>query len=236
MLLGDDSARPEIVVRWLSDGRWAEHRAELAFGAPDQGSAIDGTNLEAFVALGGTRLELGAGHPRGAILRVGLTKMARSRALFRRVDPGSDVEITVRGAGFNQPVRVDPSTALVHLNYALDDVEACSLPAEASNQYLLRDPDDTLGGAVRAGYNATPGGLDGARGHGTAWASVDADGTVTLGVRVPYAMLRHLQDPWASGLPGTFFEPVRLHAEVEVLPVWAEPLTDPRPGRSRSAD
>ncbi|MEM9372590.1 MAG: hypothetical protein AAGA55_03020, partial [Planctomycetota bacterium] len=66
-------------------------------------------------------------------------------------------------------------------------------------------------------------------GAGSVEAFVDEDGLVTLSVELPYGMLRHLQDPWASELPGTFFEPIRLHAEVEVLPVWAEPLVREHP-------
>jgi len=43
-------------------------------------------------------------------------------------------------------------------------------------------------------------------------------------VRVPYGMLRHLQDPWDSTLPGTFFEPIHFHMEAEVIPVGAQPF------------
>lgn len=199
------------------------------YGAPTRGEVLESSNLAPFVALGGTRLETGAGHPDGAILRVGMFKADERRALFGGIDPGSSVMIEVRGAVFNQPVRVEGSTAMVHLRYSLADMEACALPESASNQYLLADPGDTLGGVLRPGENATPGALSGEPGQGRAEAVVEADGSVTLRVVLPYGLLRHLRDPWASDLPGTFFEPVMLHAEVEVLPVWAKPLVRESP-------
>ena len=82
-------------------------------------------------------------------------------------------------------------------------MQACSLPPTATSQFLLADPQDTLGGMVNAGVNATPGGLSGQEGLGRVEAFVDDDGLVTLRVEVPYGLLRHLQDPWASDLPGT---------------------------------
>ena len=41
---------------------------------------------------------------------------------------------------------------------------------------------------------------------------------------VPFGQLRHLQDPWKSDLPGTFFEPIHMHAEAEFIPVDVKPL------------
>lgn len=229
MLLVDDATEPTVTVRWRSRGTDVEHECVRGFSAPGLEEPIDGTNLKASVSLGGTRLETGAGHPNGVILRVELRKIDEGRALLSRVDPGSSVHIEVRGVRFNQPVRAEAGTALMHLRYARADVENCGLPPSATSQFLLADPDDTLGGMVHAGENATPGGLSGAPGAGSVEARVEDDGTVTFGVTVPFGLLRHLQDPWASDLPGTFFEPVRLHAEVEVLPVWAEPIVRENP-------
>lgn len=224
MLLADDTISPTVTVRWHRDGRPAEHDGQRPFGAPSGGDVLEGTNIRVYVALGGTRLDLGAGHPDGAILRVGLTKADSRRAFFSGIDPDSEVEIEVRGAVFNQPVYPDPTKAMMHLKYAQGDIEACSLPLSASNQFLLADPRDTLGGFLRPGVDASPGALDAATGRGRVQALTEADGSITYRVIVPYGLLRHLQDPWDSELPGTFFEPVHLHAEVEVLPVWAQPL------------
>ena len=233
MLLADDTTVPTVRVSWSSAGRRLIRDGERPFAAPDDAEPMDGCNLASSVSLGGTRLEVGAGHPSGVILRVEIRKAEPGPAMFAGIDPGSSFRLEVRGVRFNQPVRLDPRTALVHLRYALKDVEACSLPPSAANQFLLADPRDTLGGMVAAGRNATPGGLSGEPGRGTVDARVEPDGTVSFGVDLPYALLRHLQDPWASDLPGTFFEPIRLHAEIEVLPVWAEPIEREHPPLDR---
>lgn len=229
MLLVDDQAIPDAWVVWTASGETIEREGARPFAAPDDVEPFDGCNVSSSVSLGGTRLETGAGHPNGAILRVELRKTDLRRAFFRGVDPGTVVRFGLRGVRFNQPVRVEPDTTLVHLRYSEKDVEACSLPPEASSQFLLADPRDTLGGMVRAGENATPGGLSGRPGLGRCEAVVEDDGTVSFWVEIPFGLLRHLQDPWASDLPGTFFEPIRLHAEVEVLPAWAEPIERDHP-------
>jgi hypothetical protein len=55
-----------------------------------------------------------------------------------------------------------------------------------------------------------------------------ADGSVSLEATFPYAMLRHLRDPWLRTRPGTFVEPVQVVFEFEVLPVAvAESIKDP---------
>ncbi len=227
LLLVDDAVEPVVTVRWTARGEVRERVVGRAFGAPDDAAAVDGTNLRAGVSLGGTRLEVGAGHPRGALLRVEIRKIETGRALFSGVEPGSSVRLEVRGVRFNQAVAVRPGSAMVHLRYSLGDIEACALPPDAASQFLLSDPADTLGGVAKDGVNARADALAGAPGRGRAEAVVDDDGTVRLTVDIPYGLLRHLRDPWDSELPGTFFEPVRLHAEVEVLPEGVAPLGAP---------
>jgi len=224
LLLADDTVEPSVSIRWTARGAERAWSGSRAYGASDDATPVEGTNLRAGVSLGGTRLEVGAGHPRGALLRVQIRKVETGRALFSGVDPGSSVRLEVRGVRFNQAVAVRPGSAMVHLRYSLGDIEACSLPADAASQFLLSDPADTLGGVARDGVNARADALGGGPGRGRAEAVVEDDGTVRLTVDIPYGLLRHLRDPWASELPGTFFEPVRLHAEVEVLPVGVEPL------------
>jgi hypothetical protein len=229
LLLIDDSVSPVVAVRWRRGGTSVEHTAARAFGAPTPDMRLEGTNIAVFAALGGTRLELGGGHPAGAILRVGLGKVDPARAFFGGIDPGTDVEISIRGARFNQPVRAEAATALVRLQYSLEDIEACALPPDAAVCFLTGTTGDTLGGLLSPGINLRAGELDADAGRGSAEAWIEADGTVSFRVVVPYGVLRHLQDPWASELPGTFFEPLLLQAEVEVLPVGARsrtPATD----------
>lgn len=221
LLLVDDSVSPVITVRWQRGGEPVEHRVTSAFGAPTPSTRLEGTNIAVFAALGGTRLEMGAGHPAGAILRAGLGKVDVARAFFAGIDPGTDIEIEVRGVRFNQPVRAEAATAIVRMQYALDDIAACALPPDAAVCFLTGAPGDTLGGLLKPGVNLRAGELDAGAGRGSAGAWTEADGTVSFRVTVPYGVLRHLQDPWASELPGTFFEPLLLHAEVEVVPADA---------------
>lgn len=219
ILLVDDTVIPDITVKWETLSGPRSLAASVAFSAPEPGTRLEETNLRAAATLGGLRLDQGAGHPDGAILRLALVKHEPARALFAAIKPATDITLELRGVRFNQPVKVEPSTALLHLKYALADIEACSLPESAASLAVLSDPQDTLGGRLITGLNARPGDL---AGHAT--ATVEPDGTVTLRLTIPYALLRHPRDPWDSELPGTFFEPLRLFAEVEVLPVWAEPI------------
>jgi len=229
LLLIDEDQHPSVEISWVVDGTRQSFTATLPYSAPIGGEPI-GHNVKCYVALGGTRIETGAGHPKGALIRLGITKIDPNRAFFAGIDPHTDLEMTVTGVHFNQPVKYNKGTGLMHLKYGLGDLKACSLPGTARNQYLLSDPKDTLGGRIVAGVNATPGALDGttdgAYRHGEIIIETDPDdpSIISMHVRVPYGLLRHLQDPWKSDLPGTFFEPIHMHAEAELIPVDVEPL------------
>jgi hypothetical protein len=189
--------------------------------------AADDENVLAYLTLGGTRVETGAGHPKGLVIRLGLTKRENALPFFEDIKPGGLIEMHVSGVVVSEPVKYHEGTGMMHLKYAIGDLLACSLPGTARNQYLLSDPKDTLGGRVVAGLNATPGALSGEdEESGSFEFQFDENEPTTLGftVRIPYGLLRHLQDPWQSTLPNTFFEPIHLHAEAEVIPVWAEPF------------
>ncbi|MCA9303132.1 MAG: hypothetical protein KC996_03320 [Phycisphaerales bacterium] len=236
ILLADTEAVPTVTIGWVERGEPREVSGERAYGPPIGGEQIAG-NLRCYVALGGTRIETGAGHPQGIVIRVGLTKIDNTKPLFAGIDPGTDITIELSGVRMNQAVKPHENTGLVHLKYSLGDLEACSLPGTARNQFLMVDPRDTLGGRVTQGVNATPGGLDGNEGHGELVTTVRDDNTISMRVRIPYAMLRHLQDPWDSDLPGTFFEPIHFHAESELIPVDAEPFDrEPMPPLYDPAD
>lgn len=226
LLLVQEAQAPRATIAWPVDGRDRVFTRLVPYTAPTGGEPLGDTNAKAYVALGGTRIETGAGHPKGAVIRIGVTKIDNAKAFFRGIDPGAAITLSVRGVRFNQPVKYHQGTAMMHLKYALGDLEACALPGTARNQYLLSDPEDTLGGRVQRGVNATPGALDGGEGHGSVRVDVQPDDPtlVDLTITVPYALLRHLQDPWVSELPGTFFEPIHLHAEAELIPIDAQPL------------
>lgn len=226
LLLVEDGQHPRVTIEWIAGGEPQRFTMTMPFTAPVGGEQLGESNALAYATLGGTRIETGAGHPKGAVVRVGLTKAKNSRAFFKGIDPYTDVSIEIAGVRFNQPVKYHDGTALMHLKYALADLKACALPGTARNQYLLSDPKDTLGGRVKAGVNATPGALDGSEEHGSVEVIVQPDDPtlVDFRVRVPYGLLRHLQDPWVSELPGTFFEPIHFHAEAELIPIGAAPI------------
>lgn len=54
--------------------------------------------------------------------------------------------------------------------------------------------------------------------------------TFRLEAALPYALLRHIEDPWRVTTPGTFQEPSHFHLEVEVLPEGVAPQ-EPNRGR-----
>jgi len=226
ILLVEEGQHPRVTIEWIAGGETQRYTMTMPYTAPVGGEQLGDSNALAYATLGGTRVETGAGHPKGALIRVGLTKADNSKAFFKGIDPFTDISIKISGVRFNQPVKYHGATALMHLKYALADLEACALPGDARNQYLLADPQDTLGGRVKRGINATPGALDGTEDNGGVEVIVQPDDPtlVDFRIRVPYGLLRHLQDPWVSELPGTFFEPIHLHAEAELIPVGAAPL------------
>lgn len=232
ILLVDETIEPVMTVRWMTGDGERVVSGAMAYGPPTGGVVLEGDvegeagNVRAYLALGGSRLDTGAGHPKGIVIRAGLTKVESSKPFFEDVEAGTSVEIEIRGVVLSEPVRFHAGTGIMHLKYAIGDLEACSLPGTARNQYLLSDPKDTLGGRVVAGVNATPGALAGLDEDGGSFEIEIDEDEMSMGyvVRVPYGLLRHLQDPWDSTLPGTFFEPIHLHAEAELIPVWATPL------------
>jgi hypothetical protein len=231
LLLVDEQIKPEIEIRWQTSSGERALIGTLAYTAPSGGIVLEGSeedeNVLAYLALGGTRIETGAGHPKGLVIRVGLTKRENELPFFEDIKPGGMIEIHVEGVVVSEPVRYHDGTGMMHLKYAIGDLLACSLPGTARNQYLLSDPKDTLGGRVVAGLNATPGALSGEDSSQSSFEfHFDEAEPTTLGftVRITYGLLRHLQDPWQSTLPNTFFEPIHLHAEAEVIPVWSEPF------------
>ena len=236
ILLADDTVEPTMTVRWMTTEGPRVISAPMTYGPPKGGVILlsaDGqdndaqSNIRAYLALGGSRVDTGAGHPKGIVVRAGLTKVDSAKPFFAKVVPGSNIEIEIQGVVLSEPIQYHHGTGIMHLKYAIGDLLACSLPGTARNQYLLSDPKDTLGGRVVAGVNATPGALEGLTESGGAFdVTVDTEDPTKIGyiVQIPYGFFRHLQDPWDSALPGTFFEPIHVHAEAELIPLWATPL------------
>ena len=239
VLYVDDSAHPRYSLSWeTADGETILLEGERPYTTPEQ-RGILGYNVEVFVAVGGTRLDKGAGRESGAILRVGFYKSDPKSLFFTDIREGSPVTITLDGVRFAEDGVPIPETALQHLKYTLADVRECGLSDEAKDQYNTFDADDTMHGKITAD-NARMGSLDGApddrsgengdaaplEGEIKVWLA--EDGSVSLRAKVPYAMFRHVRDPWMRTDPGGFFEPYHFHIEFEAIPleVWKEEFGD----------
>ncbi len=219
VLLADFEHEPEVRVSWTTrGGDVVELRGARPYGG-DRGRTPMGRNIESFVAVGGTRLSKGAGRPQGAIVRVGFYKAVATRPFFDAIAEDGRVRVVVSGVRFNQPAGALAETVVQHLKFAPEQLEVCSLPTDARDQYNTASPTDTLNGRIRPGEDARLGVLaGGGPGHGTTTITAEPDGSLTLVCEFPYSALRHLQDPWGSGVPGTFVEPIHFHIEFEALP------------------
>ena len=218
LLLADDTRVPHVRVAWTrADGSRAEYRADLTYGSPEDRESV-GENLQAFVGLGGSRLEKGAGHPEGAIVRVGFFKSDREGLFFTDIAHGSEISIELRNVAFNQPAVPDPRTLVHRLEYKVEDVEACGLTVDQTEMFNVASADDDMGGSIlpaQARFSS----LDASEpGEADVDLLLETDGSITLLARVPYRLLRHKGDPWGLEVPGTFFEPFRFDLEFQVLP------------------
>ncbi|MEL6329696.1 MAG: hypothetical protein AAFR38_08550 [Planctomycetota bacterium] len=193
-----------------------------------------GGNLEAFVAMGGTRLTKGAGHPRGAVARVGFYKHDPGRPLFESASRDTEFEVRLSGLRFNQAVDPNPESGVQHLKYSPEDLAQCGLPGDAREQFNTASRDETLNDRIRPGIDARLGVLDGSDGSlGSITVIEEDDGSITTTARFRYPALRNLRDPWRSDLPGTFLEPIHFHIEFEVLPDGVAPLGGATSGPAR---
>lgn len=174
--------------------------------------------MSSYVALGGSRLERGAGHPKGAIIRVGLYKEDGTKPLLENLADDPSITVKLTNVRMNQAVKPRPHTLIMHLKYTPDDLAACGLGGASAILYLTADPEDTLRGKITAD-NGRLGVLDGSEpGDAKATFRNEPDGTISMEATVPYGLLRHVKDPWQRAIPGTFLEPSHFHLEFEVVP------------------
>jgi hypothetical protein len=218
ILLADDAHRPHVVISWPTrDGKTVTLEGERAWRSPGDKSLL-GKNVECYAALGGTRLEKGAGHPKGAIVRVGLYKADAKKPFFEDIADDATITITLDHIVMNQPATPRLKTGLMHMKYMQSDLVACGLDGTARNLLNTSDPEDPLAKVVVPG-TARPGSLDGqGKDHGAFQARTEADGSVTVTVTFPYVLLRHIKDPSQRTNPGGFFEPQHFHVEMELIP------------------
>src|SRR5690606_27965883 len=96
----DDRFEPQFAIEWeTTDGETVKLEGQAPYRAPEDRKFI-GRNIEAFVAVGGTRLTKAAGHPSGAILRVGFYKKNTQELFFEDIRDGSAVTVTMTGVHF----------------------------------------------------------------------------------------------------------------------------------------
>ncbi len=228
ILLANTDKLPRVTVSWpTEDGPAISITGDRPYRSPLDREGM-GRNISTYVALGGYRLERGAGNPKGAILRVGLYKIDIGKPFFDDIAHGSSITVTLAGVHMNQPVVPRPKTTVMHLKYTADDLTACGLGGQASSLFCTADPDDTLRGRITPD-NGRLGSLDGGPDHGHVTLTTLEDGSVTMTAEIPYALLRHIKDPWLRSVPGTFLEPTHFHLEFEVLPTAVAAALDAPP-------
>jgi hypothetical protein len=221
ILLADTTRTPHISVSWPNrDGKVATISGDRPYRSQGDKSPL-GPNLEAYVALGGTRLERGLAHPDGAIVRMGLYKTDPARLFFENIAENAEITVTLSNLAMSRPAAADPKTGLIHLRYMLSDLAACGIDSTGRNLLATADPEDPLK-ATTTPESVRLGALDGVdrpgERHGSVTAIVQQDGTSTVVFRIPYTLLRHIRDPYQRTNPGGFFEPQHFHVEIEFLP------------------
>ncbi|MFG0307349.1 MAG: hypothetical protein ACF8Q5_14175 [Phycisphaerales bacterium JB040] len=223
LLLVEADQHPTISLSWHSHSRGlVRYAARLPYNIDSQRVHLD-DNVEAFAAVGGTRISKAAGHPQGCVVKAGFYKNDPGTPWFSDIDTSKPIAITIEGVAYNQPVDLHTDTALLHAKYSPEDLESCGLPGDARECFATGSAVENLNRRVRPGVDTTLGGLS-ASGPGSVTAALSDDGLVSYTFTFPYAMLRNLQDPWYSTLPGTFLEPFHFHVEFQVLKAGAEPL------------
>lgn len=218
LLLADDTRMPRVKISWTrSDGSQALLEATLPYASPEERVSL-GENIEVFAGLGGARLEKGAGHPDGAIVRLGLFKHDPDLLFFPDIANDSSIAIDLTNIAFNQPAWPEIDTLVQRLQYKADEVEACGLTVDQTEMFNVASLDDTMGGAILPSQVRFAC-LDGSEaGEARVSLTVEADGSISMHAEIPYALLRHKGDPWSLVVPGTFFEPFHFDLEYEVLP------------------
>lgn len=200
----DPTEPVHIRVEWTTaSGERVGHKSDRLFLSPGDHTPIGG-NLSAFASLGGKRLEKGAGHPLGAIVRVGFYKVDNDRPLFEDIDPTSPVTITCSNIRFDRPVDIHHDSGIHHSMYDHMKIMAYGMSMKAMDTHNLVSTTDTLNERVVFGKDARPGALaPGSPLGGGFTIAEQPDGSYTLAATLPYPLFRHIKDD------GTLPEPIK---------------------------
>jgi len=204
LLLVEPEHIPHVTISWpRADGSRITVERDQPFASPNDRDPI-GPNLEAFVALGGKRLAKGAGHPKGAIVRVGFYKVRNSGPLFEGIDPDGAVTIRLQGVVFNQPVAINHDSPLHHFMFDHEQIMARGLPMKAMDVFNMLSPTDTLNQRITPDVDARLGVLDGsALSDGSVRINREADGSLTMTATIPYRLFRHIKPTDPAPDPNT---------------------------------
>lgn len=217
----ESGKHPHVKISWpCRDKTMNTLEADLEYQAPKQSVPI-GKNLSAYVALGGTRGDLGLGSPGAVDVRVGFYKLDKKKPMFDGLADDAAITVEFTGITFNQPGKAKPVTALQHLKFEGNTtVLGCAGDPGVLATYNTLDASQTIGGLVTR-KNGRLGVLS--QKTGSVQASVtfttDPKGAVGMKAVVPYAIFKHADDPWLRTNPGDFTEPVHFHIEFECEPV-----------------
>jgi len=237
MLLASTDTRPTLTLAWQTNSGWRSVSDDFDYTAPNVRTDF-APNLDAYVGLGGTRLDKGAGDPAGLIVRVGFYKLDPGQLLLPDVAPGGKLKLTLSGVRFNQAVDAAPRSILAHLKYGAAALESCGAPRELADVYLTANPADDLSSKLidergaRLGFllptafplsrpNTLTAPTPPERTHGRASARLLPDGSLTIEALLPYSAFRHTLGVYQPPEPGRFAEPDHFHIEVEVVPTAA---------------
>lgn len=207
---------PRVTVSWPTPTGTVQIEGDRRYTSSAQKTPL-GHNLECYVMVGGTRQGKGQTHHDSTGIVVGLYKIDTKKPLFEGISDDAAVTISLSGIVLNRAAVPRPKTAMMHLRYMLEDLKACGLTSNARNLFNLADPEDVLKDLTNGG-SARPGVLDGkGADHGSVESKVEPDGSISFTFKFPYALLRHIEDPYKRTNPGGFFEPNHFHVEMEMM-------------------
>lgn len=224
LLLVEPDAKPTLELRWpITGGGERVHALEMAYTAPGGRVAL-AEGVEAYVALGGSRLDKGVADPRGLICRAGIYRTEGAEPIFRDIEPGGVITLTLTGVRFNQAVDVDARRIVQHVKFTVEELEACGLVGAATDLFNTADERDPMRARMRResarhGYFSTGEAReDGDDAGGRVRVTRVSAREVGVVLRFPYAALRHPLDPSRLEAPGAFQEPSHFHVEFEAVP------------------
>lgn len=223
VFLIDSEHHPHISVSWPQRGGGvATVEGDREYLAPNDKTPL-GKNLSCYVALGGNRGDYGLGRPGAVDVRVGFYRTEKSRLFFDDLADGGAMTIIFSGVKFNHPARAIPETMVMHLKFEdPNNVLGCAGAPELLATWNTYSPDETMGGRLthRNGRRGVLG--PGNKAGASVVFEADEAGVLTMKAVIPYALLKHADDPWMRSNPGDFIEPVHFHLEFEAVARDAE--------------